>query len=171
MTEARILAGGLRAALRLERHFADPPEVVWAAITDRDELRSWFPCDVDVVGGSWEVGATILFRFAPQVMDTPLEGRVLAVETAKLLSYTWGEEILRFELTVEGSGTRLVLIDELPAGIAARNAAGWEQCLDLLEPPRQPSLDWRGLFEKYSAEFSPSLGPQDEPPPGYKSDS
>jgi uncharacterized protein YndB with AHSA1/START domain len=169
MTEAKIMAGGQRASLRMERHLTDPPEVVWSALTNRAELRSWFPCDVEVVGGSWQVGATIVFRFSPEVMDMTLDGRVLAVEEPKLLSYTWGEETLRFELSVEGSGTRLVLTDELPVGIAARNAAGWEQCLDHLgrsdEPVEGPN--WNVLFERYAADFSPLLGPQAGAPSGY----
>jgi uncharacterized protein YndB with AHSA1/START domain len=172
MTEAKILAGGQRASLRLERHLMDPPKVVWSAITNSDELRSWFPCDVEVVGGSWKVGATIVFRFPPEVMDMTLDGLVLAVEEPNLLSYTWGDETLRFELSVEGSGTRLVLTDELPIGIAARNAAGWEQCLDRLARSQQLSDEpsWRVLFATYSAQFIPSLGPQEGPPTGYKGD-
>ncbi len=172
MTEAKILAGGRRASLRLERHLSDPPEVVWRALTDRDELRSWFPCDVEVGGGSWRVGAAIVFRFPPEVMDMTLEGRILAVEEPKLLSYTWGDETLRFELSVEGTGTLLVLTDELSIEIAARNAAGWEQCLDLLARAEQPSGQpgWKDVFETYAAQFSPLLGPQAGPPADYKGD-
>ena len=61
-----------------------------------------------------------------------LTGEVLVVEEPRLLSYSWGDEILRFELTAEGEGTRLVLFNELPAEHAARNAAGWDDCLDQL---------------------------------------
>jgi uncharacterized protein YndB with AHSA1/START domain len=169
MTEVTLLSGGQRASLRLERHLVDPPEVVWGALTDRDQLRSWFPCDVEVVGGTWRVGAAIVFRFSPEVIDMTLKGRVLAVDEPTLLSFSWGEETLRFDLSAEGTGTLMILTDELPPGIAARNAAGWEECLARLasqQPAEEPG--WKESFDRYVAEFSPLLGPQDGPPSGHK---
>ena len=169
MTEARLLPGGQRASLRLERHLVDPPEVVWGALTERDQLVAWFPCDVEVVGGNWEVGAAILFRFSPEVIEMTLDGQVLAVEESRLLSFTWGEETLRFELSAEGTGTLIVLTDELPPGIAARNAAGWEQCLgrlDRRESTGEPN--WKASFDSYATEFFPLLGPQEGPPSDHK---
>ena len=167
MTEATLRPDGQRASVRLERHLADPPDVVWSAITDRDELRSWFPCDVDVVGGMWRVGAAIVFRFSPE-FDMTLDGEVLAADRPTLLSYSWGEDILRFELEAEGGGTRMVLTDELPPGSAARNAAGWEECLARLDG-RQAAQEgsWKAAFDKYAAEFSPLLGPQEGPPASH----
>jgi uncharacterized protein YndB with AHSA1/START domain len=131
MTDATLDTAGTRPAVRLERYLPDPPAVVWQAITDRAQLKEWFPCDVIVEGGRWEVGAAITFPFPRQVIDMTLTGTVLAVDEPKLLSFTWGDqETLRFELYPEGAGTRLVLIDQLEASWAARNAAGWEDCLD-----------------------------------------
>lgn len=168
MSDATLLTDMQRPAVRLERHLADPPEVVWKAITDRQQLRSWFPCDVEVSGEGWEVGATIKFCFSPEVIDMTLDGKVLAVEEPKLLVYTWGEDTLRFELHPNGdAGTRLVLIDELPAESAARNAAGWDECLDRLAG-QSGERGWQTRFERYAAEFIAVLGPQEGPPTGYK---
>lgn len=169
MTDGTLDTTGAKPAVRLSRHLPDPPEVVWQAITERDQLKAWFPCDVIVSGGRWMVGATITFPFPPEVIDMTLTGTVLAVEEARLLSYTWGEdEVLRFELFPEGFGTRLVLTDELRAGWAARNAAGWEDCLDRLAGlPAEPDA-WRRRFAAYSAEFEPVIGPQEGPPAEYK---
>jgi hypothetical protein len=64
----------------------------------------------------------------------------------------------------------LVLVDELPAGSAARNAAGWEVCLDRLAGLEPAADAWQPRFEAYSAAFTPALGPQEGPPPGYKGD-
>ena len=47
----RCLGDRSRPAIRLERHLPDPPPVVWRALTERDQLRSWFPSDVIVSGG------------------------------------------------------------------------------------------------------------------------
>jgi uncharacterized protein YndB with AHSA1/START domain len=168
MSKATILAEGARPAVRLERHLPDPPATVWRAITDREQLRSWFPCDVLVAGGSWEVGAAITFVFPPEVIDLTLTGEVLAVSEPNALAFSWGDEILRFELSPADGGTRLVLVDELPAGLAARNAAGWEVCLDRLAGLKPAGDEWRPLFEAYAAAFEPALGPQEGPPAGYK---
>ncbi|HEY3883439.1 MAG TPA: SRPBCC domain-containing protein [Trebonia sp.] len=171
MTEPVLDATGPRPAVRLERYLPDPPAVVWQAITDRDQLRAWFPSDVIVDGGRWEAGASITFPFPPEVIDMTLTGTVLAVDEPKLLSYSWGpDEILRFELSPEGEGTRLVLTDQLPASWAARNAAGWEDCLDRLAGrPADPGA-WSRRFTACSAAFEPAIGPQEGPPAGYNGD-
>jgi uncharacterized protein YndB with AHSA1/START domain len=171
MTDAALVTGGTRPAVRLERHLADPPAVVWQALTDREQLRSWFPCDVIVSGGRWVVGAAISFPFPPDVIDMTLTGEVLEVDEPTTLAFTWGEEeTLRFELTPDGDGTRLVLIDELRAGAAARNAAGWQDCLDRLAGLEPAPDAWQSRFDKYAAAFESALGQQEGPPPGYKGD-
>ena len=169
MTGAMLDTTGPKPAVRLERRLPDPPAVVWRAITERDQLKAWFPCDVIVEGGRWEVGAAITFPFPPGVIEMTLTGTVLAADEPTLLSYTWGEEeILRFELYPEGDGTRLVLTDQLQAGWAARNAAGWEECLDRLAGMPVEADAWRRRFDVYSAAFEPDIGPQEGPPTEYK---
>ena len=169
MTDGTLLTGGTRPAVRLERELADPPAVVWQALTDRDQLRAWFPCDVEVAGGAWQVGAAISFVFPSATIDMTLTGEVLEVEEPKVLAFTWGDDALRFELTPLGAGTRLVLVDELPASGAARNAAGWDECLDRLAG-LTTATDWRTRFDRYCAQFEPVVGPQQGPPAGYKDD-
>jgi uncharacterized protein YndB with AHSA1/START domain len=164
MTDAMLLTDRARPAVRLERDLPDPPAVVWRALTERDELRSWFPSDVIVEGGRWEVGASITFPFPPEVIDMTLTGEVLDVDEPRLLAFTWGEDTLRFELSPQDGGTRLVLIDELPPGAAARNAAGWETCLDRLAGLEPDADAWQPRFEAYAAAFEPALGPQEGPP-------
>jgi uncharacterized protein YndB with AHSA1/START domain len=168
MTEALLLTDRTRPAVRLERRLSDPPPVIWRALTEREQLRSWFPSDVIVDGGRWEVGAAITFPFPPEVIELTLTGEVLEVHEPNVLSFTWGEETLRFELFEEGEGTRLVLVDELPAHAAARNAAGWDTCLDRLAGLRPPEDAWRPRFERYAAAFAPQIGPQEGPPAGHK---
>jgi len=168
MTEATVVIEGGRPAVRLERRLADPPSVVWQALTDREQLRAWFPCDVVVEGGTWEVGAAISFPFPPDVIDMTLAGVVMTVDGPRELSFTWGEEVLRFELSAVDGGTLLVLYDELAPGVAARNAAGWEDCLDRLAGlPASPDA-WELRFSAFVAVFEPVLGPQEGPPPGYE---
>ena len=164
MTDASLLTDRARPAIRFERHLPDPPEIVWRALTEPEQLRSWFPCDVIVSGGRWEVGAAITFPFPPEVMDLTLTGEVLEVDEPNVLAFTWGEDALRFELSAEGDGTHLVLIDELPPDAAARNAAGWERCLDRLAGVEPAPDGWQPRFERYAAAFEPTLGAQEARP-------
>jgi uncharacterized protein YndB with AHSA1/START domain len=164
MNDATLLTDRDRPAVRLERHLPDPPSVVWLSLTQRDRLADWFPSDVEVEGGRWVEGAAIRFVFPPEVIDMVLEGRVVEVDEPHVLSFSWGDDLLRFELTESGAGTRLVVIDELPGSWAARNAAGWDQCLDQLAGTEIP--DWQPRFEVYAAAFEPVVGAQEGPPPG-----
>jgi uncharacterized protein YndB with AHSA1/START domain len=168
MTDAMLLTEGARPAVQLERLLKDPPAIVWRALTERDQLRSWFPSDVIVEGGEWVPGARITFTFPPEVIDMTLTGEVLEVDEPNLLAFTWGEETLRFELSPQDGGTRLVVIDEVPAGAAARNAAGWETCLDLLAGVEPAPDAWQSRFQSYAAAFEPVIGPQEGPPAGYE---
>jgi uncharacterized protein YndB with AHSA1/START domain len=164
MNSGTLVLDGARPSVRLERHLPDPPSIVWRAITEPEQLRSWFPCDVVVAGGRWEVGVALTFPFPREVIDMTLTGEVLMVDEPNALAFTWGEETLRFELSEADGGTRLVLIDELPAGAAARNAAGWEVCLDRLAGVDPEPDAWGSHFEAYAAAFEPALGPQEGPP-------
>ena len=62
-----------------------------------------------------------------------------------------------------------MLTNELRAGwAAARNAAGWDDCLDRLAGlPVRPAA-WRRRFAAYAAAFEPVIGPQEGPPAEYK---
>ncbi|MCL2582347.1 MAG: SRPBCC domain-containing protein [Streptosporangiales bacterium] len=169
MTDATLDPAGDRPAVRLERILPDPPEVVWRAITDREQLKGWFPCDVIVDGGRWTAGAAISFPFPADVIDMTLTGTVLEVEEPRLLSFTWGEsETLTFELFSQNGSTRLVLTDRLDRGHAARNAVGWDDCLDRLAGLPARTGSWQERFEVYSAAFEPEIGPQEGPPAGMK---
>jgi uncharacterized protein YndB with AHSA1/START domain len=163
VTDASIIAEGDRPAIRLERRLEDPPPIVWHAFTHREELREWFPCDVIIEGGAWEVGASINFPFPADVIDMTLTGVVLELDEPRYLAFTWGEETLRFRLTPDGGGTLLELVDELPASAAARNAAGWDQCLNRLAGVEVP-----GRWQPDSRHTPPHLPERSDPKMGRR---
>ncbi|MGP4113888.1 SRPBCC domain-containing protein [Streptomyces sp. 4N509B] len=174
-SDPTLLTAGERPAVRLERLLDRPPAAVWRAITDREELRAWFPSDVVVA--AWEPGETITFVFdmeeEPHTESlSDLTGTVLEVDPPRLLVFTWGEDTLRFELFPEPVGedgverTRLVLTNELPPGTAARNAAGWQLCLAALAGETVADDAWKDLFDRNVAAFEPVVGPQEGPPKG-----
>jgi uncharacterized protein YndB with AHSA1/START domain len=89
--------------LRYDRELGHPPEVVWAALTEPDQLAKWFP---SAVKGEWAVGAPLEFSFVGQDLP-PMPGTVLQVREPRVLEYLWGPDTLKFDLTVGGAGTRL----------------------------------------------------------------
>jgi len=157
---------GARPTVRFERDLTDPPPTVWRALIDPEDLKAWFPSEI--MTERWEVGAQLTFVF-PDNPQFTMTGTVLEFDEPRLLVYTWGEDTLRFELTpTESGGTRLVLINELSPGVAARTAAGWQLCLERLAGVIPPRDAWRPLFQQYTAAFEPELGPQQGPPAGFE---
>lgn len=167
MTEATLLKAGARPVLRFERNLPEPPEEVWRAVTDPVEMRSWFPTRIEIE--EWKVGAELTHHFDEHDID-PLPGTVLEWDPPCRVSFTWGTDTISFELTPSAhGGTAFVLTEELDASHAARNAAGWEACLDRLEGGQEREA-WRARFDRYVAGFKPVLGPQEGPPEGVKVD-
>jgi uncharacterized protein YndB with AHSA1/START domain len=150
--------------LVFRRHLEHSPERVWRAITEPDELAAWFP---DRVSGSWQVGEALTFASAQAGTFT---GRVLVCDPPRVLSYTWGTDVLRFEIEPEGTGCVLTLLDTLtPLGKGARDAAGWHVCLDSLAAhldrrPLQADAGerWTAIHPHYVSAFGPeatTIGP------------
>jgi uncharacterized protein YndB with AHSA1/START domain len=89
MSEASLTTGGTQgAAIRLERALPDPPAVVWQALTEREQLKAWFPCDVIVEGGRWEPGAGLSFVFGPEADGLTMKGEVLEAREPESLAFT-----------------------------------------------------------------------------------
>jgi hypothetical protein len=76
-------------------------------------------------------------------------------------------DTITFDLTPSPQGgTTFVLTEQLSAAHAARNAAGWESCLDRLEFERETET-WTARFTHYAEVFEPVLGPQEGPPENF----
>ena len=164
MSESVLQKAGPRPVIRFERRLPRPIDEVWRAVTDPTEMRSWFPTRIEIA--EWQVGAEMTHHFDAHNID-PLPGTVLDWNPPKRVSFTWGEDTITFELTPDGADrTVFVLTEELNANAAARNAAGWEACLDRLESGVENDT-WKNRFDHYSAEFTPVLGQQEGPPAGY----
>jgi uncharacterized protein YndB with AHSA1/START domain len=162
MREATLISSGDRPVLRFERFLPRPVEDVWRTVTDPLEMRSWFPTRIEI--DRWEAGATLVHHFDDQPMAS-LPGKVLECSEPHRLVFTWGDDVIGFELFPAEGGTTFVLTEELAASHAARNAAGWEVCLERLVEG-VVGEDWAPRFQRYSASFEPVLGAQDGPPVG-----
>ena len=162
MSEATLISTGDKPVLRFERFLPRSVEDVWRAVTDPEEMRSWFPTRIEI--DRWEQGATLTHHFDDAPFG-PLPGRVVECAPPHRLVFTWGDDTIGVELSVAEGGTRFVLTEQLGASIAARNAAGWEVCLERLVEGVVKE-DWQPRFERYAASFEPVLGVQEGPPSG-----
>jgi uncharacterized protein YndB with AHSA1/START domain len=143
-----------RITLRYRRRFPHPVESVWAALTEREHLRAWMPCDII---GERRAGAAIELPFWPTIMehheiDQPvLTGEIRVWEPPHVFEWTWDTDLLRFELAADGEGTRLTFTTWLGFDDdegAADTAAGYHTCLAHLSA----RLDGRELGELATAD-------------------
>jgi uncharacterized protein YndB with AHSA1/START domain len=146
-----------RPVVRFQRTFPHPVSAVWGAITDPPQLETWFPTTVEFA--KLRAGEPIAFRFTTHDLP-PMAGVFREVDEPRRLVFTWGDDVLTFELSEEGDGEacRLafsVVLDD--AGKAARDSAGWESCLDMLalaaagKTPERPAGTgpWEEYYEHY----------------------
>jgi uncharacterized protein YndB with AHSA1/START domain len=161
--------------IHFERRLSHPPDRVWDAITDPDQvIRWWGELDADLQHGGnftlrWlnqdEEGRSSGWRGTLTEFDPP---RVL--ET----SGTWGSEkegwgahnaTLRFELTPDGDGTVLRFtntLDAMPDDYRTKTLAGWHWHLDTLAGVLDGAPDrsltevegWAPIHELYEEEYA-----------------
>ncbi|HEX3980857.1 MAG TPA: SRPBCC family protein [Acidimicrobiales bacterium] len=155
--------------VRFSRRFAHPIDRVWVTVTDPVQLAAWFP--QRVVGDLPTPGAPL--RFESTTGDhAPFEGSVVDADPPHRVGFTWGSDVIRFELEPAGEGCVFVLTDEVDAlGHAARDAAGWHTCLDFLaahldgaDPSFTTVERWTEVHPHYVEGFGPeasTIGPPD----------
>jgi uncharacterized protein YndB with AHSA1/START domain len=118
-----------KPTLRFVRRFPHPVDKVWRAITEAEHVAAWFPCTIE---GDFVAGGKLRFVFEEPGVD-PIEGEMYAFDPPSLMEFSWGEDVLRFELRADGDGTVLDFSDTIVEyGKAARDGAGWHTCFDLL---------------------------------------
>lgn len=121
--------------ITLKRTFAYPPEMLWNALTDSDQLADWLmPNDFRP-----EVGHEFQFQTKPAPgFDGIVNCKVLEITPMKLLKISWQgggvDTTVSFLLTATGNGTELELRHDgfrLP-NIIARLVlgSGWKKLLD-----------------------------------------
>jgi uncharacterized protein YndB with AHSA1/START domain len=160
---------GGRWRLRFTRDLAHPQEKVWRAITEPEHMRAWFPQHVT---GEWVVGGLLTFS-SPEGRGPDFGGEVLAYSPQSLVEFRWGTDVIRFELEPRAGGCTLTLLDTFDElGKAARDAAGWHECLDRLSDDLsggqltfKPGERWAEVHPRYVEAFG-SEAAAIGPPPG-----
>ncbi|MDB6036858.1 MAG: polyketide cyclase [Verrucomicrobiales bacterium] len=128
-TERQVLRLGLNKSALLRCRLEASPERVWAACTDRSQLRQWF---ADVKGDLHD-GATLAIDVGA---PCELTSRILQCEPSRRLRFSWsypgrGIDEVEVRLAANGEGTLLELEhrsdDETDWWFGA--GSGWEIAL------------------------------------------
>jgi uncharacterized protein YndB with AHSA1/START domain len=152
---------GERSTLVFVRHLRHSPARVWAALTDPEHLRQWAPFDPD---RSLATPGPATLRMTDGQTTEAFQANVRRAVALELLEYTWGNDLLLWELAKDGSGTRLTLRHTVDSpDWVPRTAAGWHLCLVVAErlldgEPIGPIVGrdakkygWEKLNDAYSA--------------------
>jgi uncharacterized protein YndB with AHSA1/START domain len=131
LAEVECLAGEDGWTLVFVRDVSHPPERVWAALTDPEQLREWAPFTADRDLGT--VGDATLTMIDEDTRED-LAAVVSRAERPTVLEYTWGADRARWELAATESGTRLTLRHTVSdEDWVPKIAAGWHICLAVAE--------------------------------------
>jgi uncharacterized protein YndB with AHSA1/START domain len=104
--DVAVTSAGDQWTLVFARVLRHPPAAVWDALTDPAALAQWAPFEAD--RGLDHLGAATITMIDGDIrLDSPSEVRL--AERPRLLEYTWGEDLLRWELTPVDAGTQLTL--------------------------------------------------------------
>lgn len=120
-----------RWTLVFVRDLPHPSGKVWAALTDPAQLNEWAPFTASRDLGSLG-DATLTMIDGDAAEDLPASVR--RAEPPTLLEYTWGSDLLRWELAPIDRGTRLTLRHTVQdRAWVPKVAAGWHLCLAVAE--------------------------------------
>ena len=142
------------------RDLRHSPDEVWRVLTDPERLREWAPFTADRDLGT-PGAATLTMLDGDEPVDLPSEVR--RAEAPTLLEYTWGGDVLRWDLAPNDTGTKLTLrhrVGEREMGLKV--AAGWHLCVAVAErlldgDPVGPIVGeramehgWQDLYDRYA---------------------
>jgi uncharacterized protein YndB with AHSA1/START domain len=160
--------GDGRWALTFERHLTHPPARVWHVITDPGHLAAWFPA---VVTFDLTPGATLRYgtteeqrrRFGLPAEADPPTGEMLRADPPTLLEYTWGADVLRWEIQAEADGSRLVFTHICAdRDTAAAHGPGWHAGLEVVEAQVDDrAITWSAWdrADELTTEYAHAVGP------------
>jgi len=131
LSEVACLTSDTTWTLVFVRNLRHSPKRVWEALTDPAQMREWSPFTAERNLGS--VGPAIV-SMVDGDSEEPSDSLVTVANEPRLLEYSWGTGVIRWELEPDGQGTRLTLrhtIDD--PSFLSKVAAGWHICLVVAE--------------------------------------
>ena len=137
--------------VRFERNLKHSVEKVWSMLTENEKLSKWFS---ELRVDDLRKGGIIKFDMQDGSFE---EMEILELKMHSVLEYTWGEDIVRFELYPDPEGCRLVLIEKIKkmTNHTPKDLAGWHVCLDVIHALLDGRTiesredEWKKWYEKY----------------------
>ena len=113
---------------RFERHWNHSLQEVWSYLTENEKLAKWF---IELHVDDLREGGVIKFDMQNGTFEEPT---ILELKIPAVLAYTWGEDVVHFELNQENDGCRLVLTEKIKTITphTPRDLAGWHVCLEVI---------------------------------------
>jgi uncharacterized protein YndB with AHSA1/START domain len=136
---------------KFERHYHHSVVEVWSWLTDNVKLPQWF---FELQVEELREGGLIKFDMQDGTFE---EMTILELKTNSVLEYTWGEDIVRFELKQEREGCCLYLIEKMNTitNHTPKDLAGWHVCLEVINALLDGRTiesrkdEWEKWYEKY----------------------
>ncbi len=144
------------ADVQFDRFYAHPIDKVWRALTDPERLADWM--------GVSTVEAFVGGKIA-MMIGSPgaMQGEILIWDAPNVLEFTWRnptspEAIVRYALTAEGAGTRMIFTHtHMPYTSSARMMPGWHWFFDrlgaALTGTAAAGLTYEALQDQYVAAY------------------
>lgn len=141
---------GYRATF--DRHLPQPIDDVWVMLTDNDKLPLWFS---ELKVKDLRVGGIIEFNMPD---GSTIDMEITDFKARSILEYTWGEDLVRFELSPEAEGTHLILTETIYniTDHTSKDLAGWHVCLDVIaaildgRKIESRKEEWKKWYEQYT---------------------
>jgi uncharacterized protein YndB with AHSA1/START domain len=164
----RVIVDGDYASLNFERRLNHPPEVVWRAITEPEELAEWYMTKAKIDG---RVGGGI--DYVAGISQFHVTGNILVWDPPRLFEHEWNVEphrylpngeraIIRWEIKPDGDGTILKLTHRhLTRQTSTGFVSGTHAFLDRLEAQLDHASlpNWVKRVEELRSSY-PSVGYQ-----------
>lgn len=136
---------------RFERRLKHSVDKVWSMLTDNEKLSKWFS---ELRIDDLREGGVIQFDMHD---GSFIELKIVELKMLCVLEYTWGDDIVRFELYPESEGCHLILIEKIKTitNHTPTDLAGWHVCLEVIHALLDGRTiesrkdEWEKWHEKY----------------------
>ncbi|WP_026905924.1 SRPBCC family protein [Paucisalibacillus globulus] len=139
------------------RQLEQPQKVVWEMLTNNDKLSLWFN-ELRIIEHN-QGGGYLNFDMGDGTYE---KMDITDYQEYNVLEFTWGDDLVRFELIDQGNRCNLLLIEKVTklTEHTPKDLAGWHVCLDVIamildKKEVENRMDsWKYWFEKYNEALS-----------------
>jgi uncharacterized protein YndB with AHSA1/START domain len=129
-TDTGFLSNTESYTRRLERRLPHPPETVWRALTDNNELADWFPTNARKLDErTTKTPRASGFSRTGGPSGPP---KLTVCNPPRMLEYLLGDETLCWELEPRDGKTLVIFTHTAAEHSKAGDVASWMECFDSL---------------------------------------